>query len=215
MRVVKAYKNVGVSRATSPKRQKKEINDGVPRCRTNASLLTGKVQPERVALRLRDSTLRRESRDEAAGTRCLSRPRRARTGAGRRLASERAAAGRQEGRSGAGSRGTRVANGQQRTRLAAPRWQRPYLRAGGSRRCQAEGGVQPHVRRARAHRSAGAMRARLASRAIGVAGIQACSLRRHRRCDAAGQARESTGEWNRGVAPGARWSSSRRLAQKK
>ena len=71
--------NVGLSRATSPKRQKKNSNLDVPRCRTNASLLTGKLQPERVGLRLRDSTLRRERRDEAAGT--LSRVLGARTGA--------------------------------------------------------------------------------------------------------------------------------------
>ena len=35
-----------------------------------------------------------------------------------------------------------VANGQQRTRLMAPRWQWPRLRE-RSRRCEAEGGTQP------------------------------------------------------------------------
>ena len=63
-----------------------------------------------------------------------------------------------------------------------------HLRAGGCRWCQSEGGA------ARAHRSPGAVRTRRESRAIGVAGIQACSLWR---CHAAGQARE---QWERMVS---------------
>ena len=93
-----------------------------------------------------DSTPRRERQDEAAGTRCLSRPRRSDWS---RAACDWRASGLwpedryQEGRSDAtGSRGTRVANGQQRTRLAAPRW-RTCGREGAGR--SSRGGAQPLV----------------------------------------------------------------------
>ena len=71
-----------------------------------------------------------------------------------------------------GLRGTMVANEQQGIRLAASLWQRPHLRAGGGRRCEAGG------RRARAHRMAGAPRIWRVPRTAGVTGIQACSSRR-------------------------------------
>ena len=93
---MKAYKNVGVSRATSPKRQKKKSNLDVPRCRTNASLLTGKGRAGESRAAPADSTPRRERRDEAAGTRCLSRPRR--SDWSRAATGERAGCGRKTGR---------------------------------------------------------------------------------------------------------------------
>ena len=74
-----------------------------------------------------------------------------------------------------GSRGARVANGQQRTRLAARRWRRPHLRTGGSRGCEAEG------RRRAASEGAshgGALRIWRVPRTAGVTGIQTCSPRR-------------------------------------
>ena len=62
-------------------------------------------------------TLRRERRDEAAGA--LSRVLGARTGAGRRLASSESESLSLAVREGGRSDGTRVGNGQQRTRLVA------------------------------------------------------------------------------------------------
>ena len=65
-------------------------------------MLTGKVQPERVELRLRTAR-RGVSVETRPPARAVCRVRGARDWSrGRRLASERAVAGRQEGRAGAG-----------------------------------------------------------------------------------------------------------------
>ena len=82
-----------------------------------------------------------------------------------------------------------MANGQKLTCLAAVTATCEREGAGGARLT----GARPLVA-ARAHRSPGAVRARRESRAIGGAGIQACSLWR---CHAAGQARE---QWERMVS---------------
>ena len=74
-----------------------------------------------------------------------------------------------------GSRGARVANGQERTRLAAGRWRRPHLRTGGSRWCEAGG------RRRAASEGASqgeALRIWRVPRTAGVTGIQTCSPQR-------------------------------------
>jgi len=120
-------------------------------CReTDESLLTGKVQPERVALRLRTAR-RGVSVKTRPPARAVCRVHGARTGAGQRLASERAVARRQisgrvvrrgwlardkggEWAAADASRGSAMAVA--------------YLRAGGYW-CQAGG--EPLVRRARAH----------------------------------------------------------------
>ena len=158
MRVVKAYKNVGVSRATSPKRQKKKSSMA---CR-DAGLTQAYVDREGSAGESRaaptDSTPRRERRDEAAGTRCLSRPRRSdwsRAAIGKR-AGCRSLAGKEWGQSGGFARCT----GEKRAAAAASRGSSMAAASpanGRWRHCEAERGVADYAcGQSEAHRMVGA-----------------------------------------------------------
>ena len=109
-----------------------------------------------------------------ATTGTLSRVLGARTGAGQRLASERAAALSPEKSGGnrAGSLGVRVGNERQRPRLAAPRWQQPHLRSGGGRHCGPRWGQAARAPAKRIawweRRGSGGLREQEASRRSGV-----------------------------------------------
>jgi len=122
-----------------------------------------------------------------ATTGTLSRVLGARTGAGQRLASERAAALSPEKSGGnrAGSLGVRVRNERQRPRLAAPRWQQPHLRTGGGGIVRPRGGVAAKAKRIAwwERRGSGGLRERDASRRSGVqlAAAICASIRRGQR----------------------------------
>ena len=137
-----------------------------------------------------------------ATTGTLSRVLGARTGAGQRLASERAASLSRQKKSGgnrAGSLGVRVGNERQRPRLAAPRWQQPHLRTGGGRNCEAEGGVAARApNRSASHGGSGEGAAGCASEMRRAA--RACSSPRPyvRRYGGPARAeRERRGTWRR------------------